>query len=213
MGYSTKIALTRSSGGGSTPAENNSFIVTETAHGYVTLDLPLAMFHTSTGWELARADLSNTLATHIMVAITDANHYTLAQVGRFQIANHGLTINNYYFLSSTVAGKFIDVEPDEYSNPLLFIESVNYIHVLPFRPSVTNDDTIITVNSFLDLNDTPDSYVGQEDKYVRVNDAGTGLEFVTISSLGTSGHDVLVDAGSFIDFGTQAVIIDAGSFV
>ena len=213
MGYSTKIALTRNSGGGSTPTENNSFIVTETNHGYVTTDLPLAMFHTVTGWELARADNSSTLATHIMVAITDVNHYTLAQVGRFQIANHGLILNNYYFLSSTVSGKFTDIEPDVYSNPLLFIESVNYIHVLPFRPSVTNDDTIITVNSFLDLNDTPDSYVGQEDKYVRVNDAGTGLEFVTISSLGTSGHDVLVDAGSFIDLGTQAVIIDAGSFV
>ena len=138
--HGPKIALSRNTGGSSpVPSGNSAFIVEETGHGYITANLPLAMFHTSTGWEEARADSESTLATHVMVTIVDANHYTLAQSGRFEIVGHGLTVNNYYFVSDVTSGKFIPGEPTEFSNPLLFVESVDYIHVLPFRPSVIGE--------------------------------------------------------------------------
>ena len=252
--HGPRLALTRGSSGGSisTSSGNVAFIVEKTAHGYVSTDLPLAMFHTSTGWQKAEANESNTLATHVMVAISDVNHFTLAQAGRFKISGHGLTVNSYYFVSSTTSGKFVDIEPDEYSNPLLFIESINYIHILPFRPSISNQGLVPDVESFLNLNDTPDSYVGQKNKSVVVKTDETGLEFTTISNttefialtdapnsytgqqnklvavnssatglvfitnsspVVSSGHNVIIDAGSFIDVSSSTVLVDAGSFI
>lgn len=144
----TKIVLGRGlSGGGGGSSESVSFTVTDPGHGYVQGDLPLAMFHTSTGWEEAIADAEYTLATHVMVGITDVDHYTLAQTGRFSIPGHGLLSNNYYFVSDTTAGKFTDTEPNIYSNPLLFIEDTDYIHVLQFRPSISGEGLIDNISS------------------------------------------------------------------
>ena len=188
-----RIALNRNTGsGGSTTSGNVFFVVEEMNHGYTTADLPLAMFHTSTGWEEARADLENTLATHVMVSIVNTNRYILAQAGRYEIVGHGLTVENYYFVSDVTSGKFIPGEPSEFSNPLLFIESVDYIHVLPYRPSLMNEDIITNVSSFLDLNDTPNSYAGQAAKIVSVKADQTGLEFITNTGGGTFDEDTIV---------------------
>lgn len=119
-----------------TSSEGMSFSVTSTGHGYITADLPLAMFHTSTGWEKAKADSEYTLATHVMISITDINTYVLSPSGRYLFPSHGFVINNYYFVSATTAGEFTSTEPAIYSNPLLFIEDENYFHVLQFRPGL-----------------------------------------------------------------------------
>lgn len=44
-------------------------------------------------------------------------------------------------------------------------------------------------DTFLSLTDTPDDYTTHAGKYLRVNMAGTGIEFITASGLVTSGPD------------------------
>ena len=133
-----------SSGGGGTVTSSVSFNVTKANHGYVVSDLPVAMFNTSTGWIEARSDIDITLGTHVMVAIVSANVFTLAQAGRYLISGHGLEIDSYYFVSDSSTGQFVLNEPTTYSNPLLYVEDSNYIHVLPFRPSLSGQDDSVT---------------------------------------------------------------------
>lgn len=52
--------------------------------------------------------------------------------------------------------------------------------------------TVSTTN-FLDLTDTPDSYMGQAGKMVVVNAAGTGLEFIDVPA---GGGGEIPDVGS-----------------
>jgi hypothetical protein len=205
-----RIALNRNtgSGGPGTPG-NVSFVVEEINHGYTTADLPLAMYHTSTGWQEAQSNLESTLATHVMVEIVNANRYILAQAGRYEIVGHGLTVDNYYFVSDVTAGHFIPGEPTEFSNPLLFIESVDYIHVLPFRPSLMNEDIITNVSSFLDLTDTPNSYAGQAAKIVSVKSDQTGLEFITNTGGGTFDEStILVETIVIEGYDITSIVVD-----
>ena len=144
--YSTspKMMINRGSSGGSTVTSSVAFNVTKANHGYVVSDLPVAMFNTSTGWQKALANADNTLGTHVIVEIVDTNNYILAQAGRYLISNHGLLLDNYYYVSSTHAGHLTDIEPAYYSNILLFVEDENYIHILPFRPSLSGQDDSVT---------------------------------------------------------------------
>lgn len=54
----------------------------------------------------------------------------------------------------------------------------------------------LVAQTFTDLTDTPNNYIGASTKFIRVNSAGTALEFATLSSLGnTTVNNLTVDSG------------------
>ena len=50
----------------------------------------------------------------------DTDNFIAAQSGRFEITSHGLTSNEYYFVSDATSGTLTSTEPNTYSNPLIF---------------------------------------------------------------------------------------------
>jgi len=103
----------------------------------VSLDLLDAVYYDGSDWQKAQADAASTLGTHIVTEV-NGDYYTLTQAGRIFSTGHGLTPGEYYFVSDSVAGGLTSTEPSTYSNPLVFVEDENIIHVLPFRPSINS---------------------------------------------------------------------------
>lgn len=118
----------------------NSFRLNQAAHGFSVLD---AVYTDGATWQLAQADDSETLATHLVIEVEDVNNVILAQAGRFEITGHGLTLGEYYYTSESVAGQITATEPSTFSNPIVLVDTVNTIIVLPFRPSFI-DNTVVS---------------------------------------------------------------------
>jgi len=104
----------------------------------VTLDLLDGVYYDGNDWQPAQANTADTLGTHV---VTSASHpfYTLTQAGRITVPSHGLTVGEYYFSDWKTAGTLTATEPPQFSNPLVFVETEDIIHVLPFRPSQINE--------------------------------------------------------------------------
>ena len=114
---------------------NSFFQVTQAAHGRTIGSAFIPVFLISTIWTDAKADSNLTLGTHVIVQVIDANTFVVAQTGRYTITAHGLTIERFHFVSELTAGVFTLTEPPVFSNPLIFVEDANIIHVTPFRAS------------------------------------------------------------------------------
>ena len=125
-------------GGGSGGACPVSFSVAQTAHGLTTLT-PVYFNTTTNLWTKARADTRDTLATHTVIAVPDADTLTLGQVGKYTITNHGL-VEGYWYTSSGTAGTLCQVT-GAYSNPMLFVVDANTVICLGYRPSATGGYT------------------------------------------------------------------------
>lgn len=95
------------------------------------------IYHDGTQWQPARANQAYTLANYVVVKVIDTDHFEMAMSGRYNIPDHGLTPGQYYFTSSAIAGQLVPDEPEIFSNPVLYVESSSYIHILPYRPSYT----------------------------------------------------------------------------
>ena len=120
--------ITISGGGSST---GNTTDVTQSSHGFAAKD---AIRHNGSSWVKAQADDNSTLALGIVTAVADSNNFTIAQAGRFTISSHGLTVGQWYYLSSSSAGGLTATEP-AISQPIVYVESANVIFVYPYRPT------------------------------------------------------------------------------
>jgi len=111
----------------------SQFSVTQASHGFSPTT---AIYFTGSEWAAAQADDSETLGTHI-VRSTSGDNFVAVQTGRTAIESHGLTAGEYYFVTATGTSGTLDVdEPASgFSNPLLFVENSDIVHILPFRPS------------------------------------------------------------------------------
>jgi hypothetical protein len=168
--YSNGTGVEKEFGGSAT---SSSFDIVIPDHTFSVLNV--VRYDTSTSsWVLAKADDPSTIGTHLVIAII-GDIITLSNIGRIDIASHGLTIGQYYFLSDETAGLLTLTEPD-ISNPIVFVENENTIHVLSYMRALNKNDFDLSVN-FTELNDTPASYVGYENYYVKVKADGSGLYF------------------------------------
>lgn len=113
-------------------SQANWFHITQTAHGFAVGN---AIYHNGTNWQKAKADAIATLGTHIVTFVPGANYFFASQIGRCYVPSHGLTIGEFYYVSDVTAGALTTTEPTTYSNPLVYVESADYLHVLPFRAS------------------------------------------------------------------------------
>lgn len=123
-------------GGGGAGA---SFELTKVAHGFSLLDSVYTLAGT---YEKALADNAETLGTHVVVEVVDVDTVILAQVGRFEVPSHGLSLGDYYYTSDSTAGLLTATEPSIYSNPLLLADTSNTVVILPFRPSFIDNTSV-----------------------------------------------------------------------
>jgi len=112
-----------------------AFKVNQVAHGRALGCNPTPVYLTAGIWVDAKADNQATLATHVIVEVIDVDNFTVAKIGRFECPAHGLTVEKAYYTSEVTAGSLVLTEPPVYSNPVLFIESANIIHVTNLRAS------------------------------------------------------------------------------
>jgi len=128
-------------GGGS-----SFFVVNQVGHGRA-ISFPLTPVYLTVGiWTDAQADTEVTVASHLIVQVVDANNFVVAQAGRYNVGAHGLAADTYFFTSDSVAGDLTSTSP-VISNPIVFIEDANIIHVLPFRPSSSASPTVGQVDT------------------------------------------------------------------
>ena len=126
-------------GGGSTSD------ITQSSHGFAVKD---AIRHNGSSWVKAQANATTTLALGIVTAVADSNNFTIAQSGRFELSSHGLTVGQWYYLSSAAAGGLVTTEP-AISQPIVYVESASFIYVYQYRPTnlLVNGTDLIQDNS------------------------------------------------------------------
>ena len=117
-------------GGGGT-ASGATTEVTQSSHGLAVKD---CIRHNGTNWVKAQANSAATLALGVVTAVANANTFTVAQSGRFELSSHGLTVGQWYYLSADTAGGLVTSEPS-FSQPLVYVESANHVFVYPYRPT------------------------------------------------------------------------------
>ena len=117
-------------GGGGT-ASGATTEVTQSSHGFSVKD---CIRHNGTNWVKAQANSAATLALGVVTEVADANTFTVAQSGRFELSSHGLTVGQWYYLSADTAGGLVTSEPS-FSQPLVYVESANHVFVYPYRPT------------------------------------------------------------------------------
>ena len=116
-------------GGGS--ASGATTDVTQSSHGFAVKD---CIRHTGSAWTKAQANSNSTLALGVVTAVGNSNTFTVAQSGRFELTSHGLTVGQWYYLSDSSAGGLTTTEP-AISQPLVYVESANFLFVFPYRPT------------------------------------------------------------------------------
>jgi len=112
--------------------------VTQNTHGLQVKD---AIRHNGSTWVKAQANDGATLALGVVVVRGDANTFTVAQSGRFEITSHGLSVGQWYYLDATTAGALTASEPS-ISQPLVYVESSSHMFVYPYRPTQIMTSTV-----------------------------------------------------------------------
>jgi len=107
-----------------------TLLVNQVGHGFSPLDVIRLSGGT---YVLAQANSSTTLGQFVVSTIVDVDNFILVQSGQATIPAHGLTIDEYYFLSDTVAGGLSITAPN-LSNPMLYVQDANTVWVFPWRP-------------------------------------------------------------------------------
>ncbi len=121
-------------------------IINEASHGFSEKD---AVYFDGSNWQKAQANNPNTLGKGVAV-IVSIDYFVLVTNGYVEIPSHGLTVDEYYFVSNVTAGLLTSTEPATgYTNPLLWVKSTDVVYVEYWRPQ---DLTSISGVSSLFLN-------------------------------------------------------------
>lgn len=181
--YATDDTGTESQiGGGS--GEVLQFDVNQTTHGFAVQDV---IRHNGTSFTKAQADDQDTAGLWLVTAVADANNFTATFAGRATVTSHGLTVGEYYFLSAATAGLLTITEPtgaSDVSNPMVFVEDANTLHVLPFRPSVPADGSgtaNIVVDTYANRPGSPTDFEffgATDEDALQVNISGSGYHAI-----------------------------------
>ena len=218
---STRGDLISSGGSG----ENLEFTVTQASHGLAVQD---AVRVSSGSWIKAQADDIDTLATHVVIAVS-GDDITLCSMGKVTLTAHGLTTDNWYFLSDITAGLLTSTAPD-IQNPLLYVEDANTVHIVSYLPVDTTsgggsgggglsnivEDTTPQLGGMLDVNGFAIGD-GTNELLTFVEDASAANN-IEIENEAAGSGPILRVVGSDTDIdlnliakGTGGVIVPAGA--
>ena len=186
-------------GGGSTSD------ITQSSHGFAVKD---AIRHNGSSWVKAQANATTTLALGIVTAVADSNNFTIAQSGRFELSSHGLTVGQWYYLSSAAAGGLVTTEP-AISQPIVYVESASFVYVYQYRPTnllinsdgLTPGDNTVTSAKIVDGTIVADDLATNAVTTIKITDLNvtTGKladDAVTLAKMasGTDGNLISYDA-------------------
>jgi len=129
----TALEYFTSSGSGATEAA-----ITQASHGLTVLD---CVRWNGTVWAKAQANDVNTTALGVVVAVADVDNFTYAIAGRYAIT-HGLTVDEWYYLSAATAGGLTATEPS-ISQPIVYAEDATHLSVYAYRPSYSSAATVL----------------------------------------------------------------------
>jgi len=124
--------VTINSTGGGGGDSGSEVIVVQPSAGF---DVGDAVTQNGTTIALANANNENTLALGIVSRIIDANSFAYIMSGEVTAPAHGLTVDQYYYLSDVVPGALTPTEPT-ISQPLVYANTADTFIVYPYRPSV-----------------------------------------------------------------------------
>ena len=129
--------------------------IDQVAHGFSVGE---GIYHNGTVWAKAQANDAATLATFVVTEVSpDGNSFVAYQFGRVEVPSHGFTVGEYYFLSNTVAGQPTSTEPtSDYSNPLFYVESADFLQIMVYRPSVIGEQTPLNDLADVDVSASED---------------------------------------------------------
>lgn len=138
----TLIGVAVGDGGSATSAATSSslsFSANQPSHGFSILT---PIYHDGTIWKKAQANNGETLATYVVTkASTDS--FTAVKFGILKLTGHGLTVGEFYYVSSATAGAITTQEPTfGFSNPVLYVETIAKIHIMCHRPSAIGDGSV-----------------------------------------------------------------------
>jgi hypothetical protein len=129
---------------------NNISRIRVVSHTFIVGQKLIPVYWNGTAWLAADGSDVTTLATHLILEVISNEEFTLAYSGRIFFPAHGLNIGAYYFLGEAT-GILDLVEADDFSNPVLQVETDEYFTLLGWRAnekSITNNiagiDTILT---------------------------------------------------------------------
>ncbi|MBR19388.1 MAG: hypothetical protein CMA64_04475 [Euryarchaeota archaeon] len=174
------------SGGGT--AGGSTSDITQSSHGFAVKD---AIRHNGSAWVKAQANAATTLALGIVTAVADSNTFTVAQSGRFELSSHGLTVGQWYYLSASAAGGLVTTEPT-ISQPIVYVESANFIYVYQYRPTnllvdATTDiipgDNRVTTAKIADLNVTTAKIANDAITAAKIDDDAVGAAAIADNSV------------------------------
>ena len=122
-----QIAMTITSERLLTMSASEWFVVSQTTHGFSALD---PIYHNGTNWQLAKSDAEATLATHIVGRALSADQFIAVRSGRIEVAAHGLTVGEYYYLDPAVAGNLTTTPSGSFQELILYVEDADTVHIL-----------------------------------------------------------------------------------
>ena len=96
----------------------------------------VALQYDGSNWVKAQANDLNTTALGIVVEVTDVNTFTYALGGRYVLTAHGLTPDEWYYLSQDTAGGLVTDSPF-ISQAIVYAETIDIVSVYPYRPAIT----------------------------------------------------------------------------
>ena len=197
-------------GGGSTSD------ITQSSHGFAVKD---AIRHNGSSWVKAQANATTTLALGIVTAVADSNNFTIAQSGRFELSSHGLTVGQWYYLSSAAAGGLVTTEPD-ISQPIVYVESASFIYVYQYRPtnllingtsSIIPGDNTVTSAKIVDGTIVADDLADDAVTAAKIADNSVDIARLNVSD-GSNGQVLKTDGAGNLGFVTVSIPGAAASF-
>jgi len=82
-------------------------------------------------------------------------------------------------------------------NSILDVQNINALGVIN-APVITVNGNKIVAQNFADLTDTPNTFVGSENYFIKVNATGTGIEFRPLSDIANISVDNLTTTGNIL---------------
>lgn len=112
-------------------------VITQAGHGLTLIagrPLPIRYNGVTSSWVRAQANATTTVHSAFATEIIDNNTFVLQCRGIINVPGHGLTVGQYYYLSSSVAGNIISLPPlTTIDDPVYFIIDPNHINMLDNR--------------------------------------------------------------------------------
>ena len=124
--------------------------------------------------------------------------------------------NRFPLILDTSAGNLIKElqagdNLDLRENSIVNVQNINSVGTINAAVITVNGQKVVA-QSFKDLTDTPNTFVGSENYFVKVNETGSGIEFAPLGTIGTIGVDSITTTGNILPQATGVGTVGNASY-